>query len=119
MPDLLQLLCDSIFPHITGNNQIKKALVLALFNGTEKFDAECDAIYIRDYIHVLLLGSRCSQKNQFLKSITLLMDEKSSYLVGSCSSLKLIATNAKRRKCLTDEPDEPNAAFVCEEPSLF
>lgn len=116
VPDLFQLLCDSIFPNITGNDQIKKGLVLSLFGGTEKFDPECECVHVRDYIHVLLLGSRCSQKNQILKSITSLMNETSCYLVGSCSSLKLIATNTKRRKCL---PDEPDAAFICDKKSLF
>ena len=97
MPNLFEHLCDSIFSDICGNLDVKKALVLSLFAGTAKFDKECSDIHIRDHIHVLILGNRCSQKNLFLKCLTTLM-KTSCYIVGNCSSVKLMTVRSNNKQ---------------------
>lgn len=60
---------------------------------------------MRNHIHVLLLGNRCTQKNNLLKNVTKLTDDL-YYIVGNCSSVKLLASFSNKK--------ETNGALISE-----
>ena len=60
-------LSQSIAPAIYGHDDIKRALAVQLFGGTEK--VLTDGIQLRGSINVLLLGDPSTSKSQFLKFI--------------------------------------------------
>ena len=82
-PKIYQNICDSIFPHVHGSEEIKKGLVLMLAGGVPKKTAE--GTTLRGDINVSIIGDPSLGKSQFLRNISELWP-KSVYTSGKASS---------------------------------
>lgn len=63
-PNIVKNLCDSLFPDIYGNDDVKLGILLMLFGGVEKNTA---GSHLRGDINVCLVGDPSCAKSQFLK----------------------------------------------------
>ncbi len=78
-PDIYNKLVNSLAPSVYGNKEIKEAILLQLFGGT---NAEMpDGTHIRGDIHVLLVGDPATAKSQLLK-LTYRLIPRSRYVSG-------------------------------------
>ena len=82
-PKIYSNLCDSIFPHVHGSEEIKKGLVLMLAGGVAKQTAEGTSL--RGDINVAIIGDPSLGKSQFLRNISELMP-RSVYTSGKAST---------------------------------
>ena len=82
-PKIYSNLCDSIFPHVHGSEEIKKGLILMLAGGVAKHTSEGTAL--RGDINVAIIGDPSLGKSQFLRNISDLMP-RSVYTSGKASS---------------------------------
>ncbi|MGV8176948.1 MAG: minichromosome maintenance protein MCM [Candidatus Bilamarchaeaceae archaeon] len=84
MPNIEDLIVQSIAPSIYGHTEVKKALALQLFGGTRGKTMEGGAP-IRDDIHILLIGDPGSAKTRFLQEVTTIAP-KSIFVSGKTVS---------------------------------
>jgi DNA replication licensing factor MCM6 len=82
-PKIYQNICDSIFPHVHGSDEIKKGLILMLAGGVPKKTAE--GTTLRGDINVSIIGDPSLGKSQFLRNIAELWP-KSVYTSGKAST---------------------------------
>jgi len=80
--DLLDVLANSVAPHIAGHEDVKKALTLQLFGGVEH---KTEHRTQRGIFHILLIGEPATAKTQLAKSIEPLA-LKYRYTAGVSSS---------------------------------
>ena len=82
-PKIYSNLCDSIFPHVHGSEEIKKGLVLMLAGGVAKTTLEGTSL--RGDLNVAIIGDPSLGKSQFLRNIAELMP-RSVYTSGKAST---------------------------------
>jgi DNA replication licensing factor MCM2 len=123
-PDLVKKLINSVAPNIYGHEDIKMAVLLAMFGGVERTTE--DTHRVRGDINVLIMGDPGTAKSQFLKSVQnafyrcIYTTGKGASAVGLTASVKRdFATNewvleagalvlADKGICLIDEFDKMN-----------
>lgn len=122
--DLVKKLINSVAPNIYGHEDIKMAILLAMFGGVETIKE--DTHRVRGDINVLVMGDPGTAKSQFLKSVQhafyrcIYTTGKGASAVGLTASVKRdFATNewvleagalvlADKGICLIDEFDKMN-----------
>uniref|UniRef100_A0A0N5A275 DNA replication licensing factor MCM6 n=1 Tax=Parastrongyloides trichosuri TaxID=131310 RepID=A0A0N5A275_PARTI len=77
-------LCNSLFPNIFGNEQIKLGVLLMLFGGVAKRSRQ-EGTTLRGDINVLLVGDPSTAKSQILKTIEE-FSPRAIYTSGKASS---------------------------------
>jgi len=82
-PKIYANICDSIFPHVHGSEEIKRGLILMLAGGVAKSTREGTSL--RGDINVAIIGDPSLGKSQFLRNIADLMP-RSVYTSGKASS---------------------------------
>lgn len=93
-PNIYEILVNSIAPSIHGHRDIKSALALSLFGGTQK-NADKGRHRLRGDINVLILGDPGTAKSQFLK-YTQKIAPRAVYATGKgASSVGLTASVQK------------------------
>jgi DNA replication licensing factor MCM2 len=123
-PLLVKKLINSVAPNIYGHENIKMAVLLAMFGGVERTVE--DTHRVRGDINVLIMGDPGTAKSQFLKSVQnafyrcIYTTGKGASAVGLTASVKRdFATNewvleagalvlADKGICLIDEFDKMN-----------
>ncbi len=93
-PEITQLIVNSLAPSIYGHSEVKKALALQLFGGTQGKTMR-GGMTIRDDIHVLLIGDPGSAKSRFLQSVSEIAP-KSIYVSGKSVSSAGLTVSAEK-----------------------
>ncbi|XP_022662061.1 zygotic DNA replication licensing factor mcm6-B-like [Varroa jacobsoni] len=65
--ELYKNLCDSLFPSIHGNDEIKRGILIMQFGGVPKKTAE--GTTLRGDINICIVGDPSTAKSQFLKQV--------------------------------------------------
>ncbi|CAD5219544.1 unnamed protein product [Bursaphelenchus okinawaensis] len=81
-PNIIQNLCNSLFPDIFGNDEVKLGILLMLFGGVPK---NTTGSHLRGDINVCLVGDPSCAKSQFLKTVNR-FSSRVVYTSGKASS---------------------------------
>ncbi len=109
-PKVYEILMGSIAPSIYGHEKVKEALVLQLFGGVHKTQA--DGVAGRGDIHILLVGDPGAGKSQLLKRIQLVAP-KSRYVSGKGASGVGLTAAVVKDEILKGYTLEAGALVLC------
>lgn len=84
MPNLYQLMAESIAPNTFGHIEVKKGILLMLIGGVHK--TTNDKIKLRGDINVCIVGDPSTAKSQFLKYVHSFLPSRCVYTSGKASS---------------------------------
>ncbi|KAA3674023.1 DNA replication licensing factor MCM6 [Paragonimus westermani] len=101
-------LCNSLFPTIHGNEEVKKGILLMLFGGVPKVTEE--GTHLRGDLNVCLVGDPSTAKSQFLKHVER-FSPRAVYTSGKASSAAGLTAAVVR--------DEESFEFVIEAGALM
>ncbi|KAF7258684.1 hypothetical protein EG68_04088 [Paragonimus skrjabini miyazakii] len=101
-------LCNSLFPTIHGNDEVKKGILLMLFGGVPKVTEE--GTHLRGDLNVCLVGDPSTAKSQFLKHVER-FSPRAVYTSGKASSAAGLTAAVVR--------DEESFEFVIEAGALM
>ncbi|XP_076808665.1 DNA replication licensing factor MCM6-like [Clavelina lepadiformis] len=101
-------LCDSLFPTIHGNDEIKRGILLQLFGGVPKTTEE--GTTLRGDLNVCIVGDPSTAKSQFLKQVEE-FSPRAIYTSGKASSAAGLTAAVVR--------DEETSEFVIEAGALM
>ncbi|VDP24533.1 unnamed protein product [Echinostoma caproni] len=105
---LFSNLCNSLFPTIHGNEEVKKGILLMLFGGVPKVTEE--GTHLRGDLNVCLVGDPSTAKSQFLKHVER-FSPRAVYTSGKASSAAGLTAAVVR--------DEESFEFVIEAGALM
>ncbi|KER23301.1 hypothetical protein T265_08785 [Opisthorchis viverrini] len=105
---LFSNLCNSLFPTIHGNEEVKKGILLMLFGGVPKVTGE--GTHLRGDMNVCLVGDPSTAKSQFLKHVER-FSPRAVYTSGKASSAAGLTAAVVR--------DEESFEFVIEAGALM
>ena len=109
-PKVYDILTESIAPSIYGHEKVKEALVLQLFGGVHKTQA--DGVAGRGDIHILLVGDPGAGKSQLLKRIQVVAP-KSRYVSGKGASGVGLTAAVVKDEILKGYTLEAGALVLC------